>query len=229
MLTQFGPGIWLSSGPVATVLGFHYPTRMAVIQLTDGSLFVWSPIALSPDLKAAVNGLGPLAHIVAPNSLHHIHLMEWIDAWPAAIVHAPPRLRAKRPDIAFGADLGDKPHSAWAEEIDQTIIWGNRITDEVAFFHRPSKTVLFTDLLQQFPDDWFSGWRRIVAKLDKMVGAEPSVPRKFRLAFTDRKNARAAMSEVLAWDAEAVVMAHGSPVTQDAQAYLRRAFRFLGV
>jgi hypothetical protein len=60
-----------------------------------------------------------------------------------------------------------------------------------------------------------------------MTADEPSVPRKFRLAFLDRPAARAAVCRVLEWPARNVLMAHGAPVTSDAQAFLRRAFRWL--
>ncbi len=35
-----------------------------------------------------------------------------------------------------------------------------------------------------------AGWRALVAKLDLMTGGEHSVPRKFRIAFTNRRAAR---------------------------------------
>jgi hypothetical protein len=37
------------------------------------------------------------------------------------------------------------------EEIDHAVMWGNRITTEVVFFHRQSGTAIFADLIQQFP------------------------------------------------------------------------------
>jgi hypothetical protein len=104
---------------------------------------------------------------------------------------------------------------------------GNLITTEVVFFHIKSGTVLFADLLQQIPADRNSGWRAMVAKLDLMVGAEPSVPRKFRVAFTNRRAARKSLEHILAWPARKVLMAHGTPVEEDAQAYLGRAFGWL--
>jgi hypothetical protein len=63
--------------------------------------------------------------------------------------------------------------------------------------------------------------------LDLMTAAEPSVPRKFRVAFGDRSAARASIHRVLAWPARKVLMAHGQPVTGDGQVFLRRAFRWL--
>lgn len=65
-------------------------------------------------------------------------------------------------------------------------------------------------------------WAR-VAKLDLMVGPEPSVPRKFRVAFTSRRAARDSLQRIFAWPTEKVLMAHGTPVEKDAQAFLRRA------
>jgi hypothetical protein len=222
MLTQFGPEIWIADGPDAVVAGFHYPTRMAVIRLSDHSLFIWSPIQLTDRLRAEVDLLGRVRHIVAPNSLHHLFLAEWARACPDARVYAPPGLRKKRADIRFDADLGKR--SDWAGEIDQVIVEGNLITTEVVFFHVKSGTVLFTDLIQQLPMNLFSGWRALVAKLDLMVGPEPSVPRKFRLAFVNRRAARDSLRRILDWPAEKVLMAHGAPVEKNGQALLRRTF-----
>ena len=99
----------------------------------------------------------------------------------------------------------------------------------MVFFHVASGTVLFTDLIQQFSASSFSGWRAVVARLDRMVGPEPSVPRKFRVAFTNRRAARESLERILAWPAKKVLMAHGTPVETDARAFLRRAFEWLAV
>jgi len=227
MLKPFGQEVWTADGPELVIVGFHYPTRMAVIRLSGGSLFIWSPIRLTDALRAAVDGLGQVQHIVAPNSLHHLSLPEWKRAYPGAKVYAPPGLRRKRQDIIFDADLGDAPSPDWAGEIDQVMMPGNLITTEVIFFHATSGTALFTDLLQQFPASSFSGWRALAAKLDLMVAPEPSVPRKFRVAFTNRRAARDALQRIFAWPVEKVLMAHGTPVEEDARAFLRRAFRWL--
>lgn len=227
MLKQFGHEIWTADGPDVLVVGFHYPTRMAVIRLSDRSLFIWSPIPLNDGLRTELDGLGQVRHIVAPNSLHHLFLPEWKRAYPGARLYAPPGLRRKRQDIVFDADLGHAPSPDWASEIDQVLMPGNLITTETVFFHVKSGTVLFADLLQQLPASSFSGWRALVAKLDLMVGPEPSVPRKFRAAFTNRRAAREALGRIFAWPAEKVLMAHGTPVEHDARAFLRRAFRWL--
>lgn len=226
-MKEFGRDIWIADGPDVAVARFRYPTRMAVIRLADGGLFVWSPIRLTDDLRAAVDALGRVAHIVAPNSLHHLFLAEWQRAYPGARLYAAPGLRKKRRDLAFDAELDDAAASDWAGEIDQVAMRGNLISTEIVFFHRASGTVLFTDLLQQIPGGRLSGWRAVVAKLDLMTSSEPSVPRKFRFAFIGRRKARAALEQVLGWPADKVLMAHGTPVERDAPAFLRRAFGWL--
>ena len=227
MLKPFSHDIWTADGPDAVIVGFHYPTRMTVIRLSDGGLFIWSPIQLTDGLRAEVEALGQVRHIVAPNSLHHLFIAEWKRACPGARIYAPPGLRDKRADIAFDADLGNAPSPDWAGQIDQVLMQGNRITTEVVFFHARSGTVLFTDLLQQLSKNSFSGWRAWVAKWDLMTGPEPAVPRKFRFAFTNRRAARDSLQRIFAWPAEKVLMAHGTPVEQDARGFLRRAFSWL--
>lgn len=228
MLYSFGPDIWTGDGTsIVAAMGFHYPTRMAVIRLQSGGLWIWSPVALNSELQEQVDELGPVQHLIAPNSLHHMYLTDWIAAYPGAKVHAAPELQAKRGDLVFDTELGDTPSPDWNGQIDQVVMRGNAITTEVVFFHSASQTALFTDLLQQLPQDWFSGWRSLVARLDLMLGTEPAVPRKFRMAFRDKTAARAALDHVLGWPVARVVMAHGTPVTDDAHAFLRRAFGWL--
>jgi hypothetical protein len=228
MLKPFGPDIWIADGPHVSVAGFHYGTRLAVIRLADGGLFIWSPIKLTEALRTEIDALGDVRHLVPPNSLHHLFIAEWRRAYPGTRLYAPPGLRAKRKDVGFDADLGDEPAVEWAADIDQVLVRGNRITTEAVFFHRKSATVLFTDLIQQFPPNWFSGWRAAVARLDLMTEPEPTVPRKFRLMFRDRPAARASLAHIRAWPAEKVLMAHGTPVERDGQAFIGRAFGWLG-
>lgn len=228
MLEPFGPDIWICDGPeIVAAMGFHYPTRMTVIRLSDGGLFIWSPVQLTEALRAAVDKLGPVHHIIAPNSLHHVFMAEWKAAYPAARMYAPPNLREKRPDLPFDEELTDRPAPGWSGQIDQVVMTGNVITTELVFFHVASRTVLFTDLLQQLSPERYTGWRGLVAKLDLMTAPEPTVPRKFRLAFTNRKAARQALAQIYAWPAENILMAHGTPVLKNGKTVIERAFLWL--
>lgn len=226
-LQPFGPEIWLADGTQAQVIGFHYPTRMAVIRLGGGRLLIWSPVTLTEALKQEVDTLGEVAFLVGPNALHHLFIGEWRTAYPEARLYAAPGLGERRKDLAIDPVLTNAPPPEWAADLDLVLMAGNKITTEAVFFHRASGTALFTDLLQQFPPGWFRGWRAIIARLDLMTEAEPTVPRKFRAAFSDRPTARAALALILEWPCEKVVMAHGEPVQRDGRAFVARAFKWL--
>lgn len=227
-LHAFGPEIWIVDGSEAEVVGFRYPTRMIVIRLASGGLFLWSPVALSANLRTEVNALGDVHHLVAPNSNHHLFMGEWHQAYPKARRYAAPSPQRQK-NLDFDAELGDTPPPEWAENLDQVVVRGNLITTEVVFFHYASGSALFTDLIQQFRPGWFTGWRALVARLDLMTGIAPSVPRKFRVAFVDRQAARAALRHILEWPIHKVLMAHGTPVEQDGRALIAQAFRWLRI
>ena len=226
-LSEFAPRVWLAEGPTVSFHGFPYSTRMAVVRLSDGKLFIWSPTALTPALKDAVDALGPVSYVVTPNALHHLFLAEWRRAYPDACIYAPPGLRRKCKDIAFSGDLGDAPESAWDRDIDQVVVRGSFALTEVVFFHRPSGTAIFGDLIQNFPRDWFRGWRGIVARFGGIVAPHPSAPRDWRASFLRRRPARAALDHILAWPIERVIIAHGDCATHDGRAFVRRAFVWL--
>lgn len=229
MVTPFGSEFWLCEGPAVTgAAGFKFPTCMAVIRLPDAlGLWVWSPVALTPEIRRAVDALGPVRHLVAPNSLHYTFLAEWAAAYPEARVSAAPGLTQDVAGTEIHSIICDEPDPAWAETLDQVIMRGNRITTEVVFFHRASSTVLVTDLVQQIPRDWYHGWRAVVARLDLMTAPIPSVPRKFRVATTDRSAFRDGTRRVLEWPTERLVMAHGTPVASGGKEALQRAFDWL--
>ncbi|HUB48309.1 MAG TPA: DUF4336 domain-containing protein [Acetobacteraceae bacterium] len=226
-LRQLGPGIWMADGPVASFHGFPYPTRAAVIRLSQGGLFIWSPVALSSMLRGSIDLLGPVHCLVSPNALHHLFLAEWQSAYPAARLYGSPRLRRKRQDLAFAGVLGDAPEPEWAADIDQVVVRGSFALTEIVFFHRSSHTVLFADLIQNFPRDWFKGWRGVAARLGGIVAPDPGTPSDWRASFLNRNAARVALGQILAWPIERVLIAHGDLPAADGAAFVRRAFTWL--
>jgi len=226
LLRPFAPGLLVAEGPTVSFLGFPYPTRMAVMALPRG-LFVWSPIALTPALRAEVDALGEVRWLVTPNKLHHLFLSAWKAAYPDALLYAPPGLRRKRKDLAFDADLGDAPDPAWAAEIDQVLVHGSFALTEAVFFHRASGTAIVGDLIQRFPPDWFYGWRGFMMRLSGLVAPDAGAPLDWRTSFLDRTAARAALARILAWPIERVLIAHGESACTDGAAFMRRGFAWL--
>jgi len=227
MLEEFGPSFYSAEGPSIPFFGFPYPTRMAVARLSDGSAWVWSPVALTEKLANEVESIGPVRYIVSPNKLHHLFLNEWANRWPDARLYAPPGLARKRPDLRFDAELGDEPSPAWAADIDQVVFRGSFAMEEVAFFHRASRTVIVCDLIQRFPESKISGWKGVLMRLDGLVGERGSTPREWRASFLRRGPARMARKKVFGWDAERLLIAHGDCAYTEANEIIRAALSWI--
>jgi len=227
MLEAFGPSLYVTEGPTVSFFGFPYPTRMALARLADASVWVWSPVALSVQLAGEVEAIGPVRHIVSPNKLHHLFLRQWSERWPEARVHAPPGLARKKPGLRFDAELGDGPDPAWAADIDQVIFRGSFAMEEAVFFHRASRTAIFGDLIQRFPEATASGWKGALMRLDGLVGANGSTPREWRASFLRRGPARAARERVLGWQPERLLIAHGECAQSSATQIVAAALRWI--
>ncbi len=227
MLEEFGPSLYVADGPAVLFMSFPYPTRMAVARLMDGSAWVWSPVALTAGLARAVDAIGPVRHIVSPNKIHHLFLKEWAERWPDARLHAPLGLAKRKPELHFDAELDDTADPAWAAEIDQTIFRGSIAMQEVAFFHRPSRTAIFCDLVQRHDPAQMKGVKGMLMRLDGLVGESGSTPREWRASFLRRRPARAARARVLAWEPERLVIAHGACAKENATQILARALAWI--
>ncbi len=231
-LEQIDEALWLVDGAIVSFYGFPYPTRSVVARLADGGLWVWSPIALSDELRAEVDRRGPVAHLVSPNKLHHLFLAQWKAAYPAAKQWGLQSTIDRFPALTFAGALGDEPPAEWGADFDQAWFRGSFMMDEVVFFHRPSRTAIFADLIEAFDEGFlrqnWSWWRRPLARLDGIVATNPGAPREWRLSFTDRRAARAARAKVLGWTCDRAIVAHGDWRRSGGQAFVRRALSWLG-
>jgi hypothetical protein len=227
MLTEVARDLWIAEGDAVPFFGIPYPTRMTVARLSDGGLWVYSPIRLEDRLAEEIRKLGPVRHLVSPNKLHHLFMGEWSEAWPDARMCASPGLRRRRKDLRFDATLGDTPEPAWAEEIDQVIFHGSFAMEEVVFFHRDSRSLIVADLIQKFDPSTLTGAQRLIMRLDGMVGPSGSTPREWRLSFWNRAAARRALSQALAWNPERIILAHGIWIRSDGREVLRRSLGWL--
>ena len=227
MLEEFGPSLYLADGPTVSFYGFPYPTRMAVVRLSDGAAWIWSPVSLTDKLASEVEAIGPVRHIVAPNKIHHLFLAEWANRWPEAQIYAPPGLAGRKPEIRFTADLGDEPDAAWADDIDQVIFRGSFAMEEVVFFHHGSRTAIICDLIQRHPEEQMSGWKGKLMRLDSLVGDNGSTPREWRATFLRRASARAARKKLLDWKPDRLLIAHGECAQSGATAIIEKSLSWI--
>jgi hypothetical protein len=154
VLKPIAAGVWIVDGPEIQFsylgLKFPFPTRMTLIRLPDGGLWVHSPTALTDAVAGQVRRAGPVRFLIAPNTLHYWWIPDRKARFPDALVYAALGLEtsAKRP-LPVDQVLGDVPPSAWAGLIDQVVVRSDMLT-EAAFFHYPSRTLLLADLIENF-------------------------------------------------------------------------------
>jgi hypothetical protein len=227
MLVPFGQNLYVADGPTVSFFGIPYPTRMAVVRLSTGKLWVWSPIALTAKLAGALEAIGPVGFVVSPNKLHHLFLPEWKTHWPDARLYAPPGLARKKRQLHFDADLGDHPDAVWMTDIDQVMFSGSFALQEVVFFHRASRTAIIGDLIQRFPEGAAGGLKGIMMQLGGIVGPRGSTPRDWRLTFLSREAARAARRRVLEWKPRQLMIAHGECATTGATEIIATALSWI--
>lgn len=227
MINEFGPSLYTVDGPIVSFYGFPYPTRMAVARLSDGSAWVWSPVALTDEIVDFMTSFDSVRYIVSPNKIHHLFLSQWHDQWPDALVYAPPGLAQRKPDLRFDAELGDEPDPAWADDIDQVIFHGSLAMEEVVFFHRASRTAIVCDLIQRHPEEEMTGWKGLLMRADALVGENGSTPREWRASFLRRSKARAAREELLSWKPERLLIAHGECAQTGATEIIAKALAWI--
>lgn len=223
-MRELGEGIWTADRTL-NLLGTRLPIRMTVIRLSSGGLWVHSPVKLDGPTREALDALGPVRHVVAPNRVHHLFVKPYFEAYPEARVFASPGLAEKRKDLPFHGTLSDAPPDAWANEIAQALLGGIPYLQEVDFFHPPSRTLVLTDLVfHPEPTDHLPS--RIFYAMTGTYGRfGPS--RLVKLLIRDRAALRASIDRMLAWDFERIVMNHGAVIEKDGRARLRDAFAWL--
>jgi hypothetical protein len=238
-LQSIGAEIWLADGPAISFYGLPFSTRMTVVRLANGGLWVHSPIVDDDALVREVEALGPVRHLVAPNWIHYAHIPRWQARFPDAQTHVAPNVqaRAQGKGVSLRVDhlLSDEPPPEWAGEIDQTIVWGSRVHLEAVFFHRASRTLVLTDLIENFEPEKLPSWMRPLVWAAGIRAPNGSMPRDMRLTFRfNRKEdglarLKRAVEQMIAWKPERVVLAHGRWFENDGTRELTRAFAWLGI
>lgn len=225
MLTQLAPNLWHLERSFKTA-GLPMTSRMTVVRFADGRLWIHSPVRFDDTVRAQLAELGEVAWIVAPNCYHHLFAGACQRAFPNAKLYGAPKLVAKRPDLIGMRTLGPTIEAEWADELDQVLIAGMPLLNELVWFHKASGTLIATDVMQ-----WFRGklpWSAVLFAHLMGVRKRLAVSRTVRLATRDKAAAADSARAVLRWPFTRVVMAHNAVIEQNAHAEVERAFAWFG-
>lgn len=231
-LKPFGPDLWIVDGPEIRFYSLPFPTRCTVVRLTNGDIWVHSPTRPTAELTAQIDALGPVTHLVAPNWIHYAWVKDWQKLYPDARSWLAPgvveRAASQGISISFGQTLGAASELPWLGQIEQMIVEGSAVHREAVFFHNGSKTLILTDLIENFEPRNLRWYLRPLMRLVGIVDPDGKMPFDMRLTFRRNKPMlRAAVTTMIGWGPKQVILAHGRCYRENAVAELRRAFRFV--
>ncbi len=218
-LKPVAPDMWIVDGPDGPGRNGPVPTRMVVIRLADGSVMLVSPVAYTQWLGRDLTGLGEIRHLVAPNRLHGARLAEWQAAFPGVETWAAPETDPDAHALTAESEVD------WSGEVEPLLIPGSRLLQEVVLFHRASRSLVVTDLIENYDPLRLSFSQRWRAKRQGVLSPEGGIPRDLRRSFRGRRSAaKVAAQRMIGWEPERVILAHGRCLDRDATEALRRAF-----
>lgn len=217
-MRTLAPGVHVEEAP-QRFLGVEVGARMTVLE-TSGGLLVHSPVNVDP---ATVAPLGTPRWVVAPNKLHHLYAGRWIDAGLEA--WAAPGLPEKRRDLTFAGVL-DGARSPFGDDVAVFPLTCFPLSNEVVLLHRPSRTLVVTDLVFHFTPAAPLLTRVLMACACGYPGC--STTSLERIGFR-RPAARREIGALLQEDFDRLIMAHGEVIETGGKAALRGAVRWLGV
>ena len=114
-LQAFAENLWIVDGPNVRDMGVMFTTRMTVVKLADGSLWVNSPVSVPSDTLKRITELGPVRYLrcrdpeaclAAGGVAHAISRSTAMGARPTPFT-------LKKGHLPFTGILGDEPPQGW--------------------------------------------------------------------------------------------------------------------
>ena len=236
-LKPIAENIWIVDGPAIEMpfglAKVPFSTRMTVVRLANGKLWCHSPIQPNQALLDSLDQLGEVAYLIGPNKLHYAYLQAWKDLYSQAQVWLAPgidqRARAQKIPLPQGQELTDQAPPDWSAELDQVFFKGSRFMQEAVFFHKASKTLILTDMIENIETHQMKPHQRLLYRLGDNAYPHGKTPRDLRLTFLGHKSEAKASFEILKnWKPEKIILAHGQCFLENGQEELDRAFKWVG-
>jgi hypothetical protein len=156
------PGITTLSVPFELAGRVKTGGRGTIVRLSTGSLAIFSPVCLTPEVRAKTESLGTLRYIVALNIEHHLFISSWVEAFPGADVICMEGLPEKREknEATKGVKFThvftsqSKTNMKISAEFDSEFQYeflNSHQNKELVFLHQPTGTLIEADLIFNLP------------------------------------------------------------------------------
>lgn len=216
--SSIGPRTYCFESKLRLFPGVTIPLRSMLATTSEQQLLI-SPLCTAEE--ASHIGTAPLA-LIAPSLRHHLHLTTAIARYRPVALWGPPGLAERKPELGrvymFGID-------AWPydDQLEFVIINGAPKRNEVVLFHRASRTIYTADLFSHIREP--EGWLAPLAFRMMGIHRRFATAKLWRRWVTDRAAFARSIDEILAWDFDRIVVAHGEVIEHYARARFEAALR----
>ncbi|KAF2027619.1 hypothetical protein EK21DRAFT_114707 [Setomelanomma holmii] len=219
--------------------------RGTIVRLQSGALAVFSPVALTDEVKQKVSELGEVKYIAALDAEHHIFLGPWHQAYPFAQVLGPDVLPEKRTNqknesVPFAFLFSKtKPVTTISPEFDAEFDWEyvpSHINKELVFHHKPTRTLIQADLMFNLPaTEQFSRsgvdpntgiLTKIFSALQNTRGDATWQKRMiwYGTSSSDRNGFHKSVERIQKWQFERIISCHGDVIEGNGKAIFEKVF-----
>jgi len=216
--------------------------RGTVVKLQSGGLAVFSPTALTPEVKEVVANLGEVKYLAAPDREHHIFLGPWHEAFPEAKIIGPeglPEKKAKGDNVPFHTVFEAAKKSSikidpeFDAEFDYEYV-NVHPNKEIVFCHKPTKTLIEADLIfnlpatEQYSKSGESATSGIFTKLfGALQHTSGSAIGQKRIAWygysaENRPAFNKSIARINSWDFDRLIPCHGDTIETGAKAVFQK-------
>ncbi|KAI8939843.1 hypothetical protein NX059_003580 [Plenodomus lindquistii] len=232
-IREVTPGITTFSTPFCRFAPFGHRQFVAVgnrataVRLGDGRILLLNPIQIEPLIKNKLVALGGV-DLIAADLGHHMYVHDYIKIWPSAKTIGVPGLAKKRKDVSW-----DYIYSDWKtspeDEFDfahdfETVLFEGFITYCVAWYHKPTKTLIQSDLLMNLPcTEQYRPSSAAMGPFSREFAkrAHPqSVFAKslnYYIATVDYTLMRRDAKKVAEWDFDRIIVCHGDVIEHNGK------------
>jgi hypothetical protein len=222
---QLGDGLLTVAGEIRMPLG-NFPRRMSAIRLRNGSVAVWSAMAIDNEALARIEAMGPIGFLIVPGIAHRLDLIAWRRRHADAQILCAPGARKAVEEAAHVDSIDDILDDP---DVKLRCLPGTGETESALIVRRAAGTsLILNDVLANVRHPHGLG-ARLMARLFGFGRKRPQMPRLIRHKLvTDRPELAKALRELSGLpNLKRIIVSHGDVISQGPEAILKRVAKDL--
>ncbi|KDR68422.1 hypothetical protein GALMADRAFT_257141 [Galerina marginata CBS 339.88] len=226
-------GVWTFSKPFARFGVWPMGGRSTAVKLQGGGVWVLASTPLDTETKAKLEELGTVKYIVGADAVHHLFLSDYKNAYPEAKLIAPEAAIARHDDknLVFDGVWGRDPPDTkcgFEDDIEHCYFSGFKNKD-IAFLHKPSKSLIEADLLMNLPaKEQYSKSTppSTIFKFNVSPSSSWLYPRLLWRLGEDKEAMRKDAKIVSGWDFDRIIPCHGDVIETGGKGAWNAVYKF---